>query len=311
MLHCARETFGSIRSAEVTRFGGVAACALAANAVGIDESAERGRSLTRVREFRRAACGARGSVVERAGACESLDKEKPTLSAITEPRRQGPRKSLTPCVEAFGNVFSRERVWRFRGRLVTVCPYESRRRWKTKANQTRKTPNFPGEIPRLPRERAIGADSTRDGRLTPESTGESARVRLKTHRAPVEGPGGKRGQYPRFAARRDRTRASPLNRAMVSVSKARAESRRARCFSNRREGCCCRVRSRTRAGTSTTRAPSRPRLGDARDLRGRRATKEQRVSVERKCATRTSAVGSACREPGRRARATPSGRIWT
>ena len=72
------------------------------------------------------ACGvrrARGSAVERAGACESLDKEKPTLSAITEPRRQGPRKSLTPCVEAFGNVFSRERVWRFRGRLVTVCPY--------------------------------------------------------------------------------------------------------------------------------------------------------------------------------------------
>lgn len=112
-------------------------------------SAERGRSWTRAREFRRAACGARVGVrVERAGACESLDKEKPTLSAKTEPRRQGPRKSLTPCVEAFGNVSSRERVWHFRGRLVTVCPYGlaagKRKRTEPRKNPQTSRVRFPG-----------------------------------------------------------------------------------------------------------------------------------------------------------------------
>jgi hypothetical protein len=60
---------------EVTRFGGVAACALAANAVGVDE-APSGDVRGRVREssgVRRAACGARVGVrVERAGGCDEL-----------------------------------------------------------------------------------------------------------------------------------------------------------------------------------------------------------------------------------------------
>lgn len=121
---------------------------------------------------------------------ESLDKEKPTLSAKTEPRRQGPRKSLTPCVGGVWKCFqSRARV-AFSGTSRDCLPVRSRG-WKTKANPTpKKTPNFPGEIPRLPRERAIGADSTRDGRLTPESTSESVRGGLKTTarrlKAPVE-----------------------------------------------------------------------------------------------------------------------------
>ena len=100
--------------------------------------------MTRVREFRRAACGARVGVRSSALArARAWDKEKPTLSAITEPRRQGPRKSLTPCVEAFGNVFSRERVWRFRGRLVTVCPY-GLAAGKRKRTKPRKNPKLPG-----------------------------------------------------------------------------------------------------------------------------------------------------------------------
>jgi len=194
------------------------------------------------------ACGvrrARGSARRaRRRVRESLDKEKPTLSAKTEPRRQGPRKSLTPCVGGVWKCFqSRARV-AFSGTSRDCLPVRSRG-WKTKANPTpKKPPNFPGEIPRLPRERAIGADSTRDGRLTPESTSESASAfwgSFENHRASVEGPGGKRGQYPRFAARRDRTRASPLNRAMVTVSKARVFAKTSRRsqqrFSNRR-GCC-------------------------------------------------------------------------